>query len=635
MRKARESAGRPCADDDGEKPLCFMVVNVQLGLAFHLNSILKRARDEHIQFVLIQEIAVEMNNRHNIRKHARSHGFETFYGHDTKAGTHVITFASCHAELFVPPPEVDDERVLWLQIHREQQRPAFVANIYAHASNPIARDRLIEKQCTFLRSTGEDGCIAGDWNCIDEEGGVGRMLANGVVFSADDCFGATRQPTRDSGRRIDYALTTMHWNFTERSQGPGPGDHDWVAYRAASDCKSGGSWHPPRFRQLCRETPIVEDEVWDCIDTTAFESCCVAKDTEQAWKILSVGAENLLQANPTAPRDGDGHCRHDTWTPEHKQRSSRRPPCPENLKLRRLRRIEREWRTLQAEPWSFQLRHRIDTNLRQFAKAYPALAGLSTWDPAGLQEVRVEIDNEVRCEATRKIQIWQGEMACDVNAQRRWIRAASDEEKLAKRKPTVCFDRAVHPVDKVANEGDWWQHLWNRDHAVDTGCFTFGEDERDLDDVQCYLDQFIDKCSDLCEWIPQGGFECPDTLVTTDALISAAKRMRHRAAGPDAWTTDQLLRLPVCWWELLRRLWSVVLSSGRLPQAWHHARATLLPKPCGGSRPLTITSVGWRVGASAIARALAPWSDAWAPPSLVGGLAHRSGEDIHARIHHD
>ena len=59
----------------------------------------------------------------------------------------------------------------------------------------------------------------------------------------------------------------------------------------------------------------------------------------------------------------------------------------------------------------------------------------------------------------------------------------------------------------------------------------------------------------------------------------------------------------------------------------------LLPKPDGGVRPLTIASVYWRIGASALARKLDAWAAEWA--SLVGGLLQRSGEYLHGQLHHD
>ena len=38
---------------------------------------------------------------------------------------------------------------------------------------------------------------------------------------------------------------------------------------------------------------------------------------------------------------------------------------------------------------------------------------------------------------------------------------------------------------------------------------------------------------------------------------------------------------------------------------------------------------------SVVAKVLSPWLTRWAPAGLVGGLAERSGEIMHGRIHHD
>ena len=66
-------------------------------------------------------------------------------------------------------------------------------------------------------------------------------------------------------------------------------------------------------------------------------------------------------------------------------------------------------------------------------------------------------------------------------------------------------------------------------------------------------------------------------------------------------------------------------------------RVVGIPKPGGGTRPLGIACVAWRVGMSHLVRCLMPWAAAWLPAELVGGVRGRSAADLHdhigARLH--
>ena len=63
--------------------------------------------------------------------------------------------------------------------------------------------------------------------------------------------------------------------------------------------------------------------------------------------------------------------------------------------------------------------------------------------------------------------------------------------------------------------------------------------------------------------------------------------------------------LPMPWWQDFSRLWECILQTGDLPATWSDARVALLPKPDGDVRPLTLATVGWRLGTSIINRELA------------------------------
>ena len=56
------------------------------------------------------------------------------------------------------------------------------------------------------------------------------------------------------------------------------------------------------------------------------------------------------------------------------------------------------------------------------------------------------------------------------------------------------------------------------------------------------------------------------------------------------------------------------------PSSWSQARLVCIPKEDGGTRPLTVLLVVYRMWASRAARILAEWCIPWFPPQLIGGL---------------
>ena len=77
-------------------------------------------------------------------------------------------------------------------------------------------------------------------------------------------------------------------------------------------------------------------------------------------------------------------------------------------------------------------------------------------------------------------------------------------------------------------------------------------------------------------------------------------------------------------------------SSGLLRQAGEaldrQVRVAGIPKPDGGLRPLALTQVAWRLGASEMLAQLRPWFCAWMPDCLHGGLPGRAVDAIHAQL---
>ena len=112
----------------------------------------------------------------------------------------------------------------------------------------------------------------------------------------------------------------------------------------------------------------------------------------------------------------------------------------------------------------------------------------------------------------------------------------------------------------------------------------------------------------LHPWLPPPNNTSPTIHVTTKHLIQAARRSRGKATGGDGWQSDHFLALPTAWWDCFRDLWHTIIHTASIPPSWLQTLVVLLPKPTGGTRPISITGIAWRIAASATVRAMAPWT---------------------------
>ena len=357
----RPLRGRRLASNGATPALTVRTVNVQQRLAASLATTLASAKEDSVQVVVFQETGVHIDGRASVRRAAASCGFTTVFGAHTQRGCYVAAMATCPIAEYVPPAEFGTEsRVMFAQIDRPQQRPLLLANVYGHATNDTERDRLLRKVATYLRSTGEATLLIGDLNCTEEEGAVGEICANGIMHLADDFFDGPRLPTRESGRRIDFALCSADITFTQRSQTPGPADHDTVAYSICLRPDVAPRHMAPVPPKLRRVTPVSSDEFlhYYATDGTSygrtatlqqrFQMAINSGDPDAAWTVLSDLAEYLLAAEPQDQTALGGHPRSQPWQPQQIPTGGKRHRSLKPSRLRRLRRIHRRVREFLA-----------------------------------------------------------------------------------------------------------------------------------------------------------------------------------------------------------------------------------------------------------------------------------------------
>jgi hypothetical protein len=456
--------------------------------------------------------------------------------------------------------------------------------------------------------------MMGDFNCLADEEAVGELVAGGGAFCLDDAFtGQLPISTRPgSSRRIDYGLASATIFATRRDQGPGVSDHDFVLYGFDSLTEPAGFAPPRRQRVRVDGGPVESRAFEEAWDQRAFDEDLAERRVSDAWTKLSDIAEAILATDEA----GGGKPRAAAWTPSRNHPVSKGAfASKETFETRRLRRLLRRLRQLDRRPDDDALRRVIHNGHQGFEK-YPELAGMYGWNAECYVEAAQALVTQVAAGSREKgLLEWRAEMEMSPHKQRAWVTRRAALEAARELGPQPCEGgvvsrRAIHPAVLVHEAAEEWSAVWARME---------GRDPEGL------MHEHLQR---VARPDPQ-----PVDLEFTEAeLLRAAKSMTHKAAGPDAWTTASWVLLPDLWWKQLAKLWTVVIKTAAIPTRWVEARVAFLRKPGGDTRPLSLTSVAWRLGAKVLVGKLRGWLSSWADHRLLGGLPGRAAVDVHLRL---
>ena len=133
-------------------------------------------------------------------------------------------------------------------------------------------------------------------------------------------------------------------------------------------------------------------------------------------------------------------------------------------------------------------------------------------------------------------------------------------------------------------------------------------------------------------YFPQGT-PCTTPDITADELAATFKKISvSKAAGPDGWQAAELKALPMPILELLASALNEIEASGDWPPAIARAFVALIPKGEGGAplkqRPITITSIVYRLWAATRLRHIMEWYESWLQNQQHGFRPKRSTQDL-------
>ena len=122
------------------------------------------------------------------------------------------------------------------------------------------------------------------------------------------------------------------------------------------------------------------------------------------------------------------------------------------------------------------------------------------------------------------------------------------------------------------------------------------------------------------------------TVLHSSRLRRSPRATARKAAGNDGWSGTHFAALPLPFFESSTQIWNLVLDGAPLPQPWLSVKVVGMPKPEGGTRPLALASLAWRLGATVLLRDLAQWPQRTLPSELCGSIRGRQVEGVHKAL---
>ena len=331
--------------------------------------------------------------------------------------------------------------------------------------------------------------------------------------------------------------------------------------------------------------------------------------------MLSDVAENALR--DAESEDAPETTRSASWAPLLRRATAPRASVHghESATLRLIRKFSARIHQLSVQPHAQPLRKAVQRSLSELRRHFANLPFVDLDSPRQAAAWAMQTCQDLEAqEKDAKLRRWKLDVREDMQKARSWIkrkaRQATDAEMPAP--TTENLPHAVHPARVVQQQSRVWMQKWTaRPRSL--------AQERLLQHV--------------LESVPQGDHGDMTIHFEADDLLHAARSMRGKMEGPDFWRAEHLLQMPADWWRQFARLWTAVLSTSVVPQAWRKSWVLLLDKKVNEMRPISISPVAWRIGAKALNRKLLPWLDSFLDHRALGSAPHRSASDVHARLY--
>ena len=512
----------------------------------------------------------------------------------------VAFIADVPAQLIAVPEELEHGgRVAALKVARRGLRPLLAVCVYLPAADKVKGNVIAWDVVEWARGTGEEFVLLGDWNRTEDSHPLAGLLAKGVVWSMDGGQCSRDGTHRRGGRltsHIDFGLAAPRLLVDSRLQRLGVADHDMVCYRLRGFPEETHLRWQPQRRLLLQAGAVDWEAVWQAF-ASDFDGAWAAGEVDRAWQALSEAAEEYLAdpaSRPARPRAAPGR-------PLAQERHQGRCRDVQSLLERRLRRVARRAEEAACRG-TLSLQRKLDRDIAAFASEYPGLLDLPTYEAVARFLLELA-DQEAQRSRVARVRRWKSDIQDDVGAMAKWVTTKEEEDRCSVQQLGDCPSKGEVAKRLTATLGRLWGEAANPDLAGLEAFLVAVEGDRPAHGLRPVLD----------------GHQ----------LRRRALRAKLKAGGLDGWSGALFARLPQAFFDRLAQVWHLVLAGRGFPESWRQIRVVAIPKPDGGSRPLALTQMAWRVGASELLSQLRSWFSGWMPRELCGGLPGRSADTIH------
>ncbi|CAE7264068.1 unnamed protein product [Symbiodinium sp. CCMP2592] len=575
------------------------------------------------ELLSLQEADINPLSAHGFGERWRAHGYRAVLSDiDAAKGVHRVALVASlpmhRVNLKLPPHVAARCAAGAFEMQAAGSKCiTLVVAFYGFPGQPAATAQALGEVRRAAATFGGPYILLGDFNVDQSEQAVVQLLCDGELRSLDEADWTQAGPTNPTRtRRIDFGLA--HWSIiataVKQFERPNLSDHGCVFYETR--CLSrADSFSMPKFREL--PATATEDilsnfgRVWDAAH---FESSIAGGALDEAWAFLSDVAERTLGA--TSLFDASGARRSDHWLPCARHESHHRvgPQGHESQSLRSSRKLLGQLHQLRQQPHCQKLWRAVGRRAGLLRATFPDIPVIHAANLAGATQVISHLHAELQQQETEaRVHRWRRRVEEDPSRALAWVKRKADHQLAMEQSPQAHagVPSSVHPASIVEEHGKVWLQHWKPESPVN------------FDAVQRILDR-----------VPGGPQSDIVLQVEAEALMRATKAMRGKAMGPDRWSAELLLRLPVPWWEAAATLWNAVLSTKYVPRLWRRALIALVPKRLDEYRPIALCPVIWRAGAHCISRNVLPWMDTWLGHHTLGGAPCRGPGDAHARLFH-
>ena len=598
--------------------------NVHQGGVFKIPAILPLFDELQVDVFALQEVNIPHESRISWIARWKALGFHAILCNAAEGTSSVALVSRFPCKEIIAAEVVDQQRFAAAMFefeigsapHKRQFRKILIATVYAHVTDTVVRDALVHEAVAFLEQAAFPWILMGDFNMTDAEGAVNELVNKGAAACLDAPFALLPETTRPKGhRRLDFGLGSHGMFPTARSQTASFSDHDIVSYSFPSWGQPDGFVFPPRIPFGDKDRQEIPSFSTDLHAVSEFQQALSSQDCEAAWTVLSDWAESHLQDAEVCARH---LCkRSQLWKPRHVATVNKSAKTGyEPFALRRLRRLQRRLIELTRCPNNDTLRRKVQLGLDAFSRTYPSFSKIDSFHPAAaLKIVECEVNDYADRMRSEALMNWKARMAQDSSAQIRWVQhRATSEVEMRNRRAINADDVArcqfaIHPCSIIQQAEAEWSKIWDTQGADCSPAF-----------------------QSLLQTLTQPRAGNMSLAFSGHNLLAACRQMTSKAAGPDQWEAKDLVKLPSSWWDSLALLWQVVLETGNIPTRWCEARIVFIPKKNGGTRPLSLTSMLWRIGAKTLTLQLRDWVRRWTSPSTFGGIPDRSVIDAHLHL---